>query len=349
MAEKQIQGRERVKILIVDDESSIRAFLQDLLEYSGYDCRAASNAEEALTELQKNDYALVLSDILMPGMDGVAFLERVRSGEKEIAVIMLTALGEVEYSIRCLKAGAYDYLTKPFTISQVLTSMEKALEKRRLILENLDYQRNLEEKVRLQSAQIQTSFLQTIEALSYALEAKDRDLRDHSQRVTACAVQIAREMGFPFAEVEKIRVAALLHDIGKLGVNDKILDKKQELEEEEIEHIQRHPLVAGRLLGPISQLKEIIELIKHHHESFDGCGYPDGLREEEIPLGARILAVADAFDAMTSSRPYRKTVSLSQALDELRRKAGKQFDPAVVDVISRLISRDAVEGKDSFQ
>ncbi len=336
MDEPNTEPAGRTRVLVVDDEPAILSFLKPLLEKAGYECRTSASAGEALAELQRDGFSLVLTDIMMPGMNGIELLERIKAMKRGIAVVMLTALDTVEHSIRSMKAGAFDYITKPFTTSQVLAAVEKALEKRREVLSEREYQKDLEDRVREQADRIRSSFLNTVETLSYALEAKDPELKEHSRRVTALAVALAGRLGIDEEEVEKIRIAALLHDIGKLGVTDRILDKEEELDDSEIEKIRSHPLVAGKLLAPISELKEIVRFIKHHHERFDGGGYPAGLKGEEIPLGARILAVADSFDAMVSNRSYQEAVGAEAALEELRRQSGGQFDPALVEIMDAL-------------
>ena len=335
-----------IHILAVDDEEAIRTVLKTILEGEGYLCDTAASANEAVGRLRENQYDVILTDIMMPGMSGIELLDLIRKRDDEIAVIMLTALNDIDVSIRALKSGAYDYITKPFRLDDVTISIEMALQKRALILENRDYQRNLEKKVLEQSRKIQSSFIKSIEALARTLEAKDPDTRDHSLRVTEYSVRTAEEMGLSPAEVENIRVAAALHDIGKIGISDTILDKDESLRQEEMEHIHRHPLIAAQILGPIDELKEIIELIKYHHENYDGTGYPEGLSGEDIPLGSRIIAVADAFDAITSTRPYRKAKTELFAVEEIKQNAGRQFDP---DVITAFLRAMGYQGEDSKQ
>lgn len=326
---------EKTRILAVDDEESIRAVLKTILKSEGYLCDTAASADEAISRLKDNQYDVILTDIMMPGMSGIELLELIRKRDDEIVVIMLTALNDIDVSIRALKSGAYDYISKPFRLDDVTISIEMALQKRALILENRDYQRNLEEKVLEQSRKIQSSFIKSIEALARTLEAKDPDTRDHSLRVTEYSVRTAEEMWLSPAEIENIRVAAALHDIGKIGISDTILDKDESLRQEEMEHIHRHPLIAAQILGPIDELKEIIQLIKYHHENYDGTGYPDGLSSEDIPLGSRIIAVADTFDAITSTRPYRKAKAELVAVEEIKKYAGRQFDPDVIAAFLR--------------
>ena len=330
-----ITTSEKIRVLVVEDEESIRSVLKTMLEENGYICDTAASADDAIEKLRDTRYPIILTDIMMPGMSGIEFLELVREREDEIAVIMLTALNDIDVSIRALKSGAYDYITKPFRLDDVIISIEMALQKRALILENRDYQRNLEKKVLEQSRKIQSSFIKSIEALARTLEAKDPETRDHSLRVTEYSVRTAEEMGLSPVEIENIRVAATLHDIGKIGISDTILDKDESLRQEEREHIHRHPLIAAQILGPIDELKEIIQLIKYHHENFDGTGYPEGLAGRAIPLGSRIIAIADAYDAITTHRPYREAETKLFAVEEIKKHAGKQFDPDVIAVFLR--------------
>jgi len=330
-------GASRFPVLVVDDDEAIRNLLAKTLRAAGYPCSTAASAGEALGLMDSRPPALVITDIVMPGRSGLDFLESVRQGDREVAVIVMTAYRDIDLIIRALRAGAYDYLIKPFRLEEILISVEKALQKRELILQNRAHQLELEEKVREQSSRIQASFLKTIEALVRTLGARDPETREHSLRVTELSVGIARELGLPPSEIEKIRIAAALHDIGKLGVSKKVLDKKQALLPEEIEHIHRHPLIAASILGPIDELQEIIRLIRNHHEHFDGSGYPEGKAGEEIPLGSRIIAVADAFDAITSARPYQRARSKKFAAGEIRENAGKQFGPRVVEAFLRTL------------
>jgi putative nucleotidyltransferase with HDIG domain len=326
------------RVLIVDDEEEIRSLLSDILTGEGYRCRSCSTAEEAWEELAARPYLLAMIDIRLPGMSGMELLRKINGSlSSPVATILLTAVSNLEMAVRAMKLGAYDYITKPFTSETVTLRAAQALDKRRLILENLDYRRNLEEKVQKQSENIQGSLLKTIEALSRTLEAKDPVSREHAQRVIKYSSDLARELALSPQEIENVRIAALLHDIGKLGVSEKILENPHPLQDDEVEHIKRHPLVAEKILGPIEDLKEIIQLVKHHHERWDGTGYPDRLKGEEIPLGSRIISLADAYDAMTSSRVYRVPFSPARAIAEIKDKAGSQFDPALVSIFIRIL------------
>jgi putative two-component system response regulator len=318
-------------ILLVDDEEMIRRLLSQKLSPEGYRCEQAANAEQALKKLKDDSIELVILDIKMPGKSGVELLAEIKAKYPDIAVIMATAVDDAGTAIKCMKAGAYDYITKPFNLDEVSFSVRRALEKRRLELENRDYQQHLEEKVSEQAQKIRASFFNAVTALAYALEAKDVYTSGHSQRVTEISVAVAERLGLPKEDIEKIRLAGLVHDIGKIGVRESVLNKPTSLSDEEFEHVRLHSQTGERILKPIVDDEEILKTVRHHHERYDGNGYPDGLKGEEIPQLARIIAVADSFDAMTSERPYRKALSKEAACAEIERCRGSQFDPEVAD------------------
>lgn len=319
-------------ILVVDDEMIVRRLLHQKLANEGYECLEASSADEALGIIRNNpDIALVISDMKMPGKTGMELLAEIKAHHSDIGVIMATAVTETATAIECMKQGAYDYLTKPFKLDEVVFSVWRALEKRRLQLENREYRRNLEDKVEIQAEKIRSSFFNSITSLAYALDAKDGYTAGHSQRVSEMAVGIAIEMGLPSALIEQIRLAGLVHDIGKIGIDGNVLHKPGILSHEEREEMEKHPSIGERILKPVVDDVEILAMVRNHHERWDGIGYPDKLAGESIPLGARIMALADTFDAMTSERPYRAAKSVDYAMDEIRRCSGTQFDLAVAD------------------
>jgi response regulator RpfG family c-di-GMP phosphodiesterase len=327
------------RILIVDDESSIRTLLGISLSKMGHAYDEASSAREAMSRLEANVYSLVLLDISMPGITGSELLPMIKSSYPDTAVIMATALGDASLAIKCMKNGAYDYITKPFDFNDLETSINRALEKRRLELENREYKEHLEEKVKAQADKIRQSFFNSITALAYALEARDEYTSGHSNRVTETAVSIARILGLSQEKVETIRLAGTLHDIGKIGIEENILNKPGKLTEDEYKHVMKHPEIGKHILEPIGD-DDIALIVAHHHERYDGKGYPDGLSGRDIPLGARIMAVADSYDAMTSERPYRKAMSHKQALNEIVSGKGTQFDPEAVDAFLSLFARE---------
>jgi len=326
------------RILVVDDEKMVATILARYLSQMGYSCVTAEDGFEALAKLSNDSYALALCDVRMPGMDGIELLKRIKEYDDEVAVIMVTAVDNREVAVEAMQAGAYDYVIKPFHLEEVLIGVQRALDNRRLLIERKQYQRDLERKVEertrelaQKNEELQRLFVSAIESIVLALQAKDEYTEGHSRRVSAHATAIARTLSLSEQEVEDIRLAALLHDIGKVGTKESILNKPGRLTDEEGAHIRSHPLIAASILEPITPLRETIAYIKHVHEAYDGSGYPDGLKGQQIPLGARIITVADVFDAMISPRPYRPALEVDEVLHYLRREAGRKFDPRVVE------------------
>jgi len=329
-------AEELAGILIVDDEESVRRLLNRRLTDEGYQCHEASNARQALDALRRKNIGLVMLDIKMPEKSGIELLPEIKSGYPDISVIMITATADMRTAIQCLKQGAYDYLMKPFELDEITISAARALDKRRLELENKEYQQHLEEKVAAQANKIRASFLNAITALVYALEAKDAYTSGHSQRVADLSAAIARELNLPHGQIDKLRLAGLLHDIGKIGVQESVLNKPGRLTEAEFGLVKLHPEIGEHILSPIVDSADILEAVRNHHEHFNGQGYPDGLQKDKIPLGARILAISDAYEAMTSERPYRKSMSANAARHEIERHKGSQFDPEIAAIFTRI-------------
>ena len=323
---------EGVSCLIVDDEPRLRQVLVRLMQSDGFECTEATNGLEALEQLQHKNFTLVLTDLRMPRMDGIELLRQARARFPEVAVVMITAVADVEVAVSCLAIGAMDYLTKPFHLEEVRARVIQALERRRLILENREYQERLEERVAAQARRLEEIFLAGVQSLAEALEVKDTYTRGHSIRVSHYSSVIARAMQIDGDIVRQIELGGHVHDIGKIGVRESVLNKPGKLTDEEYEHIMTHPVVGWRILSPLLRDAPLaLTIVRSHHERYDGRGIPDGLSGGEIPLCARIAAVADAFDAMTSFRPYRgRRLSLDEAMTELSANSGSQFDPAVV-------------------
>jgi putative two-component system response regulator len=336
---KSTDNKER--ILIVDDVASIRMAFSRKLAGEGYECLAAENGENALVLLKKHRIALVLLDITMPGISGRDVLREIVTRFPDTAVIMITAIDSAETAIDLLKAGAYDYIIKPVYFSELPLRVQRALDRRKLMLENKEYRLDLEERVEKQTAKVRDAFLNSLKSLALALEAKDKYTSGHSQRVADIAVNIARKLKMAPEEIERLRFAALVHDIGKIGIKESVINKEGELTDDEYAYISTHSAIGENILKPVIEDKEILRMVRHHHERYDGRGYPDGLAAGNIPLGSRIVAVADMFDAMTSDRPYRKAVSPEIAIAELKRHASTQFDPQVVDAFIETIQETA--------
>jgi len=316
-------------LLIVDDEAAIRNLLRQKLSREGYQCEEADAAEQTMNTLATSPIALVILDIKMPGKSGIELLPEIKSVHPDTAVIMATAVNDINVAIQCLKQGADDYLCKPFNLEEVSLAVQRALEKRRLKLEIREYQQFLEEKVEEQTGEIRKIFLGAIEALVSALEAKDKYTGGHSRRVTEIALALGNELGLSAQDMEDLRWGSLLHDIGKIAVDQLIQNKPDRLTPEEYEHIMIHAHVGADIVRPVVNGK-ITEMIEHHHDHYNGSGLHQVIAGNDIPLEARILAVADAFDAMLSDRPYRSAMSITEAIDEIKRCAGTQFDPDVV-------------------
>ena len=337
-----------VRCLVVDDEPRLRQVLVRLMETDGFICTEAANGVEALEAVQKNAYTLVLSDLRMPRMDGIELLRQLRARFPDVAVVMITAVADVEVAVSCLAIGAMDYLTKPFHLEEVRARVIQALDRRRLILENREYQERLEERVAAQARRLEELFLASIQSFAEALEVKDPYTRGHSVRVSQYSSVIARTLELDTEVVRQVELGGHVHDIGKIGVRESVLNKPGKLTDAEYEHIMTHPVVGWRILSPLLRDAPLaLSIVRSHHERFDGRGVPDGLAGQAIPLGARIAAVADAFDAMVSFRPYRGVrMSMDETLAELRRNAGAQFDPDVVDAFARAVSQGAIEPAD---
>jgi putative nucleotidyltransferase with HDIG domain len=331
--------RSEARALVVDDEAAICALLSEKLSREGFECRCASSGEEALRLLQENIYDLVISDLRMPGISGLELLDQVSRKYPRSAFLMATGEADVQTGVEAMKKGAGDYLVKPFQIEEVVSRVQQALEKKRLELEVENYRRRLEEMVEQRTRQLQAAlkrveltYDETLEALGAALDLRDDETAGHSRRVSRYCLTMAETMGCTSEQLKHIARGAYLHDIGKIGIPDAILLKGGKLTAEEMTIMQRHVRVGYELVSRIAFLAPAAEIVLTHHERFDGTGYPQGLREEEIPLGARIFVVADTLDAMTSDRPYRQALPFSAAQAEIVRESGQQFDPEVVRV-----------------
>src|SRR5271169_3333914 len=303
------------KILVVDDEEAIREVISTLLDAQGFQCTTSSNGKLGLEAFRKDTFDLVLSDIVMPEMDGLKLLGELRLDDPDVPVIMVTAMHDISIALQAIRAGAYDYILKPFEKDQLYLSVRRALEHRRLVMENKTYQSDLEQLVAERTKQLsqtlrdlEQSYDYTLGALGGALDAKDAETEGHCQRVTAFTITIAKAMGVDKATLKQIARGAFLHDIGKMGIPDSILRKPGPLTADERTIMRKHCEIGFSVLQRIPFLEDAAEIVLSHQECYDGSGYPHGLKGEQIPLGARIFAVADTLDAMISDRPYRKAL-----------------------------------------
>lgn len=323
-------------ILVVEDEDSVRVLLLRKLTRAGFTAVGASNGIDALTLLREQGFGVIMSDINMPQLSGLEFLQIVRETYPDVVVIMVTAYGDLNHAVAAMRLGAADYIVKPFDLDEVMRAVQHALRLR---------QRNLARRyIEFQSRIQRTTksghrlLLSTGMALANSLEAKDPYTVGHSQRVANLAQRLAEALSLPESEVEYIRMAGLLHDIGKIGIREAVINKPGPLTPSEYAHIQTHPLISERILVPVAELNGALQMIRNHHERWDGGGYPDGLKELEIPLGARILTLADAYDAMTSQRPYRPALPHEVALREIEKGAGRHFDPSLSRLFLELMA-----------
>src|SRR6476659_1953268 len=334
------------RILIVDDEVEITEILADLLS-EDYDCKRAGSAEEALTRLQETEFQLVISDITMPGMSGLDMIPHIKELSPDTVVVMISGMQTVESAIGALRLGAFDYLMKPFDLRQVEAVVKRALEHHELVVAKQRYENHLEELVEQRTAELdralnslEGAYRSTLKALTAALETRDSETHGHSERVVTYSLRLGREYGLSREEMKSLEFGSLLHDIGKIGVPDSILRKPAKLTEEEWVLMREHPLHGQQILRGIEFLQGAARVVAQHHEKWDGSGYPVGLRGEDIDVCARIFAVADAFDAITSDRVYRKGRSYEVALAELDEWAGRQFDPKIVEAFHRVAKED---------
>jgi putative nucleotidyltransferase with HDIG domain len=334
-----VKARKTARILVVDDEAHVRSMIAATLERQGYEVMLASGGRQALDALGQDTFELILTDIVMQEGNGLALLESIHEQNPNLPVIMVTAIHDISVAIDSMRRGAYDYLLKPFERDHLVATVQRALEHRQALQESRTYQQNLEQVVRARTEMLRQamedlehSYDVTLEALGDALDLKDSETEGHSKRVTAYTIALARAMAIPPAQIKIIARGAFLHDIGKMAIPDHILRKPGKLNEEEQELMREHCARGYQMLRKIPFLAEAAEIVFTHQEHYDGSGYPSSLQGIAIPVGARIFAVADTLDAITSDRPYRVARSFDAAREEIIRCSGTQFDPAVVEV-----------------
>jgi len=335
-----------VTVLVVDDEEPIRNALRKFLKQQQFEVYAAASAEEALQQLRLHKIALMLSDIRMPGTSGVDLVPQALEIEPDLAILMLTAVNDATSAALCMQRGALDYLTKPIELADLGRAVQRAIKRREMQLENRHLNQWLKEEVTTRTAELQRErhrlervSTATLEALVNALEAKDPYLRGHSARVADLSANIATEMGLAEEDVERVRMAGRLHDLGKIGTRDAVVNKEGPLTADEFEHVKQHVIIGAQILAPLVHLGDIVAMVKSHHERFDGSGYPDGLRGEDVPQGGRIIAAAEVYDALTTARPYQEKMTPEQAVERMADLSGTVLDPKVYDALVRLVAR----------
>ena len=318
-------------ILIVDDEVSIQMLLSKMLSGKGYHCEMAGDAGQSLSKLAAEPVDLALLDIKMPGKSGIELLSEIKEQYPEVVVIMATSVTDINTAVDAIRRGAYDYVNKPFNLDMVVTSVGRGMEKRRLELKLHDYQQHLEGKVAEQAKEIRGRFLGAMQSMVFALEANDSYTAGHSRRVNEVAMAIGKKLALSDDEMEDLRWGSLLHDIGKIAIAQGIVNKPGKLTDYEYGHIMAHAVVGASIIQSVVRKKRISDIIEHHHAYYDGNGFHQKIKGADIPLLARIVAVADAYDAMTSTRSYRAALSRERALAEIRKGIGRQFGPLVAN------------------
>lgn len=334
-----------VTILVVDDEEPLRNALARFLQRRGYGVLTAASGPEALERVKADKPALLLLDVRMPGMSGIDVVPEALGLDQDLAILMLSGVGDATTAALCMQRGAFDYLTKPIALPDLAKAVERALRKRDTTLQEKGISTWLKEEVSRQSQELKVAHdrqdelvVSTLEALVNALEAKNTYFRGHSSRVAAFAATLATELSLADDVVEDVRIAGRLHDVGVIGIRDDVLEKKGSLSAEQYEQIKQHVTIGSRILSPLIHLGPVAELVRLHHERWDGSGYPEGLKGDKIPVGARVLNAAETYDALTTSRPYREKIQPDEAVSHMQGLAGKALDPQVMEALAKAVS-----------
>lgn len=335
-----------IAVLVVDDEEAILSALTKFLTTKGYDVSTAASGEEALDVLKRLKIAALVLDVRMPGLSGIDLVPKVLEIEPNAAILMLTAVNDATTASLCMQRGAMEYLTKPIDLEELHKAIQRALKRRDALLETDELNQWLKEEVAVRTAELrreranlQRISVATLEVLVNALEAKDPYSRGHSARIADLSAMVAAEMGLEDEDVESVRTAGRLHDIGKIGIREEVLIKQGPLTDDEYEHVKQHVVVGSQILAPLTHLREVINYVRSHHERWDGGGYPDGLKGAEIPIGARILAAVEVYDALTTSRPYQEKMSSEFAVERMRDLTGSGIAADVFDALEVVVNR----------
>jgi putative two-component system response regulator len=335
-----------VTLLVVDDEESIRNAMRKFLVRQGYEVATAATGEEALDLLQRQKITGMLLDVNLPGVSGIDLVPQIMELEPNIALLMLTAVNDATSAALCMQRGALDYLIKPIDLTHLGRAIHHALQRRKSLVEGQQLNQWLKEEVavkvaerRLEQANQERISIATLEALINALEAKDPYLRGHSARVADLSAMVAAEMECSDELVESVRTGGRLHDIGKIGIREDILNKQGPLTDDEYEHVKQHVLVGSQILSPLVHLKDVIAFVRSHHERWDGFGYPDRLSGQAIPLGARIIGAVEIYDALTTARPYQEMMPPEVAVERMRDLIGTVLDPGVHRALDAVVAR----------
>ncbi len=332
--------------MVVDDEESIRLAIGKFLRSRDYEVVTVDNGSAAIDLLTGQRFTLMVCDIRMPGMSGIEVVAKASAIDIDLAILMLTAVNDATSAALCMQRGAFDYLIKPIDLGHLGRAIHHALQRRHTQLEGQQINQWLKEEVatrvaerRVEQANQERISIATLEALVNALEAKDPYLRGHSARVADLSAMVAAEMGCTDEQVEAVRTGGRLHDIGKIGIREEILNKQGPLTEDEYEHVKQHVTVGSQILSPLVHLRDVIGFVRSHHERWDGMGYPDRLAGEAIPLGARVIGAVEIYDALTTARPYQEKMPPESAVGRMRDLTGTVVDPVVHRALEAVVTR----------
>jgi putative two-component system response regulator len=334
------------RILVVDDEEAIRTSLARFLRARGFDVSTADSGRAALAAMREEKFVAMLCDILMPEMTGLELVPQAHDADPDLAILMLTAVNDAPTATEALGMGAMDYMIKPVELADLATALERALNKRALAIEQRKVERLIRDEVaaqteelRMERERLHSIVIETVQALVRAQETKDAFLRGHAERVADLASSIASAMGLEDDQVDSIRIAAHVMDLGKIGIRESVLNKPGALTAEEFEHVKSHVTMSVEILSPIKPLAPSLDPVRHHHEHFDGTGYPAGLAGDQISIGGRILTAADTYDALTSPRAWREPMSPPDAVAFLEKRSGRLLDPQVFSALRGIVTR----------
>ena len=332
-------GDGAVRLLVIDDEEPIRRALAKYLRERGYEVATAESGAAAIELFEQQPFALAVCDVRMPEMNGVDVMRVLTRKDRDLAVIMLTGTDSAPTATAALTGGAFDYLVKPVELAEVEAAIRRALHKRMLLMQQREVERMIREEVAQRTAELEQMSVGIVQALVNAMEAKDEYVRGHAHGVAALGAAIASELGLPAETVEQIRLAGRLQDVGRIGVRESVLNKPGTLTDEELEHIRSHLRIGVAILAPLAHLGPVLTFIQDHHEHWDGGGYPRGTKGTDISIGGRVLAAADAFQALTSKRAYREPLDPAKAIDYMETLSGSLLDPAVFAALRRVVAR----------
>jgi putative nucleotidyltransferase with HDIG domain len=345
-AEPTVTGAPTARVLVVDDEDTIRVVISRYLRSRGFEVETAETGDIAIDTLARSTFDLMLCDVRMPGRSGLDIVPAALSSDPDLGIVMLSAVNDAPTATQALSHGVLDYLTKPIELAALYDAVSRALHKRTLLREQRRVERQIREEVELRTQELELEkahlrelVVDTVNTLIMAMEAKDVFQRGHSARVGELAASIADHIGLPADVVEDVRTAGRLHDVGNIGIREDVLNKPGPLSPEEYEHVQDHVRLGVEILSPLRYIDRAVTFVADHHEHWDGTGYPNQKRGEEISIGGRILCAADAFDAMTSKRAWREPMAPEDAVEHLRGAVGTLIDPRVYDALRVIVKR----------